>query len=147
MISLEDRLAIETLYSRNLWALDRGDADRFAATFTQEGRLHMRESHEGAGALQDFIRRVRAEDVAWPSSQHHMSSLLVEEASADVCLGQSYVMRVHRLPTRSRGNCQIIWSGYTLDRCTKADGKWRFAERRFRAWEGDIPNPDEARTI
>lgn len=141
MITTEDRFAIDALYARSFWALDLGDADAFAATFTADGALHMLERHEGVGALRAFVQRVRTEDPAWPGSQHHTSSLLVEPDGPDACAAQSYVIRVHRLPTRSRGNSHIAWSGYTLDRCVKQAGSWRFAERRFKAWEGDIPAP------
>ncbi len=139
MITIEDRLAIEELYARHWWALDRGDAAAFAATFTEDGLLAMHEDHRGRTAIADFVRAVAAAP-AGGQTNHHMSSLVLTAAGEDVT-GQSYVLRVHRLPTRSRGNTQILWSGYSIDRCVRGPDGWRFAERALRAWEGDVPAP------
>jgi hypothetical protein len=140
MISIEDRQALDDLFARNLWALDLYDGKAFAATFTPDGVLGMREDHRGSAALEAFVATLRKDiPAAW--SNHHMSSLVVTPDGKDSVAAQSYVIRVHRLPTQSRGNCSIIWSGYTSDRCVKRGGKWLFAERVFRAWEGDIAAP------
>lgn len=140
MISIENRIEIETLFTRFWWAFDRGDAAGCAATFAPDGLLAMREDHAGRDRIVALVNDVAAAP-AGGQSNHHMSSLLMESAGPDEVVAQSYVIRVHRLPTRSRGNCQVLWSGYSQDRCIKVDGRWLFAQRTLRAWEGDIPAP------
>ena len=139
MINIEDRLAIEDLYARNLWALDLSNAKAFSATFTPDGVLGMREDHRGAAAIEAFVAAL-AKDLPAAWSNHHMSALTLSAAGSDV-VAHSYIIRVHRLPTQSRNNCSIIWSGYSRDRCVKRGGTWLFAERVLRAWEGEIAAP------
>jgi hypothetical protein len=137
MISIEDRQALDDLFARNTWALDLYDAKAFSATFTPDGVLGMREDHRGTTAIEAFVAALGKDlPAAW--SNHHMSALIMTAESADTVVAQSYVIRVHRLPTQARNNCSIIWSGYTNDRCVKRGGAWLFAERFFRAWEGEI---------
>lgn len=140
MLSIEDRIEIETLFARFWWAFDRGDAAGCAATFLPDGVLAMREDHAGRDRIAALVDDVAAAP-AGGQSNHHMSSLLIEASGPGEVVAQSYVIRVHRLPTRSRGNCQVLWSGYSQDRCVKVDGRWLFAQRALRAWEGDIPAP------
>lgn len=146
MISIEDRIAIEDLYARQWWALDTGDAEGFAATFAEDGILRMAQDHEGRTAIADFARTVAAAP-AGGQSNHHMSALIVQPDGDGGISAHSYVIRVHRLPTRSRGNCQVLWSGYSTDRCVKEGGRWVFAERAMRAWEGAVPAPVAARAM
>lgn len=138
MISIEDRVAIEQLYARHWWAFDAGDASGFAATFAEDGILRMAQDHDGRGAIAEFAQAV-ATAPAGGQSNHHMSALVLEASSSETVSARSYVMRVHRLPTRSRGNCQVLWSGYSTDRCVKTASGWVFAERTLRAWEGPFP--------
>jgi hypothetical protein len=136
-LSSEDRLDIAELQASNFWALDLGDSDAFAATFVPDGTLQMRRTYHGREAIRAFVAEFRIQDVGFPRAQHLVSQLNVE-GSGDRCAVRTYVTRVHRLPGQHRGNSQIIWSGYSADTCVKVDGRWLFASRALRAWEGDI---------
>jgi hypothetical protein len=135
--SAEDRLAVEDLLARHVWALDRGDVESFVAAFTADGVLETADRHAGHAAIRDFAKLVRLSDPWQPGSQHIVSSVWLE-GDADRCIAHSYITRVHRLPTRERNNTQVVWSGYATDTCVKVDGEWRFERRVLRAWEGDV---------
>lgn len=136
-LTAEDRMLIVELYSRNCWALDMGDEDAFAATFTQDGSLKMRGRYEGEEALRGFIREFRERDFGFPRAQHLVTGLIIE-GNHHRCETRAYVTRVHRLPGQQRGNCHIMWTGYSADICTKIASEWRFESRVLKAWEGDI---------
>ena len=140
MISIDDRLALDDLFARNLWALDLYDARAFSATFTSDGVLGMREDHRGGAAIEAFVTAL-GKDLPSAWSNHHQSALVIRADGADAVIAQTYLIRVHRPPTQARNNCSIIWSGYTRDRCVRRDGAWLFAQRTFRAWEGEIAAP------
>jgi hypothetical protein len=136
-LSAEDRLDITDLYARQAWAIDTGDIDTYVASFTSDAVLDLARRHTGHQAIREFAERFRREDPGLPGSQHVISQLLIrgdgEQASV-----RAYVTRTHRLPTRGRNNCQIIWAGYYTDRCVKQNGQWLIAEQVGRAWEGQV---------
>jgi hypothetical protein len=137
-LTVEDRVAIADLYARNAWALDVGDADGFVATFAESATLRMRATYDGHEGIRRFVDQFRERDFGFPRAQHLVSQLVIESGAEGRCRSRAYVTRVHRLPGQHRGNCHVMWTGYSSDTCVKVDGCWLFEARALHAWEGDV---------
>jgi hypothetical protein len=137
-LTAEDRIAIADLHARNAWALDLGDAPAFVATFTADAVLRMKQPYEGRHGIEQFMAEFRERDFGFPRAQHLVTQLLIDDAGGDRAGSRSYVTRVHRLPGQHRGNCHVMWTGYSIDTCVRVDGRWLFETRTLCAWEGDV---------
>ena len=136
-LSAEDRLDIADLYARNAWALDLGDVDAFVSTFTADASLQMKQRYVGHERIRHFMALFLDRDFGFPRAQHLVSQLVVE-GDGDRARARAYITRVHRLPGQHRGNCHVMWTGYSVDDCVRTGGRWQFSSRALRAWEGDI---------
>jgi 3-phenylpropionate/cinnamic acid dioxygenase small subunit len=138
VISVQDRLEITELYARNAWAFDTGDVEAFVATFAEDAILDLASRHEGHPKIRRLVQDAARYDPWLPYSQHIVSDVLIEPEADQRVRVRAYVTRIHRLPGRSRNNCQVVWAGYEEDVVTRASGRWLFAHKAARAWQGTV---------
>ena len=139
-LSAEDWVAIQELYARSAWTFDTGDAAGFVDTFTADGTLDMAQKHAGQAAITAFMADVLAKDPWLPYAQHLVTGLQVT-GDGSRATARAYVTRTHRLPGANRGNCMVVWAGYSTDALSKTAAGWRFSARTLRAWEGEVVAP------
>ena len=135
-LSVSDRLAIHDLVARYAWALDTGDVEGFVACFTRDAVIVEEvfedpdrwEGHAGIRRLAQHYFSVPD----FPGRQHHVSQLLIEGSVAR-CTARSFTF-----VTECRGEPPYIlrFAGYYEDRLRKLRGKWLFAARTIRLWDG-----------
>lgn len=138
-LSSEDRFAIQDLFARYSWALDTGDPEALAATFTPEGRIveevfDEADSWEGREGVAAMGRHYMASP-NFPGRQHHASMPLYEPRDATHVSARSFVFvtECHGEPPM-----ELRFTGYYLDEIEKWDGEWLFASRIIRLWDGPI---------
>ena len=123
-LSIEDRLAIQDLYSDYCHTIDDGRGKAFAACFTADGTLEvggMREPLAGVDALTAFGD---ATAQARPGLRHVVTNLLVD-GDGDSATGRAYL---YAYATAADGH-QVLMTGRYQDTLRKVDGSWRFASR------------------
>lgn len=118
-LSIEDRLDIQDLLARYNTAIDSGDAEAWAATFTSDGTFESGgRTHEGTEALTTFARGF-AERMA---GARHWNNNLVIEGDGDQATLTCYLLLM-------RAN-QVVTSARYQDTLRKVDGHWKFASRK-----------------
>ena len=137
-LTAEDRIAIEDLFARYAWALDTGDSDGFADTFTPDGVVvedvfDRANRNAGREAIRAFCERFRLWE-EFPGRQHYVGQLLVE-GDAERCQARSFTFATH---CRGEPPFPVSFAGHYEDELVKVDGQWLFAERIIRFWEGDV---------
>ncbi len=128
-MTAEDRLDIFDLFARYAWAYDCGDADAYAAVFTEDGLLADQGDLHAVGhaaireAIKTFfdMRGVHA----W---QHHNDHLRIE-GDGRTCTVHSYWLLAEH--NRDDGQHHLRAMGWYVTRCRKVDGRWLIAERTF----------------
>ena len=135
-VAVADRLLCLELFARYAWALDTHDVEAYVALFAPEGFTEMPGlgRFQGAARLREYGHSL-TDDPRYKGRQHWCAQS-VFEADGDAIRVKSYGSITYRNPeTKETG---ILGTGYYLDRLVKVDGKWRFAERVWNRWEGDI---------
>jgi hypothetical protein len=102
-LAASDYTEIQQLYARYNQAIDKGDADAWADTFTADGKFL---NYEGREALKIFINSWRTNPQMNGPARRHFSADLVITPSADGATGVVSAMlrpRLHRL--RARRTC------------------------------------------
>lgn len=128
MLSIEDRMAIEDLYTAYNRYIDADRIDDWVRTFAPDGAYVSSNTYRGHAELAAFGRK-RAksqEDVSYRSAQHWNSNLLLEE-NGDVVLGSCYLVRF--AVDRETGAKQVVTLGRYEDEITRIDGAWVFQRR------------------
>lgn len=149
-LTLRDRLAIHDLIARYAWALDTGDVEGFVDCFTPDAVVIEEVFEEpdrwaGHASLRRLAEHYRSVP-DFPGRQHHVSQVLVEGAASEARA------RSFTFVTECRGEPPYIlrFAGYYEDRAVKTSGRWRFAERIIRLWDGPVlarfPGHDGTRT-
>ncbi len=126
VLTIDDHLEIQTLVARYNHAVDSGDGEAFAVTFTEAGVLD-------AGALYLAGREALARFAeGLPDSQRaprHITSNLLVDGDGDRATAQSYVQMFTLAgdpPVQ-----QVAASGRYHDDLVKIDGRWHFERRVF----------------
>jgi len=137
-LTVDDRIAIKDLFARYAWALDTGDPDALADTFTPDGVI-VEEVFEEPDVWEgrDGVRRLgeRFRDVPdFPGRQHHVGQILVE-GDGERCSARSFAF-----VTECRGEPPFLirFAGHYEDELVKLGGQWLFAERIIRIWTGSV---------
>jgi hypothetical protein len=127
-LTIEDRLEITELVARYNHAVDSGDGDAFAGTFTDGGALDVgARVIEGRAALAAFAARL-PENVRAP--RHIASNLLIDGDGDAGCATLSAYVQMFALT--GDPPCQVVAaSGLYDDRLVKVDGRWHFERRVF----------------
>ncbi|MFM8304900.1 MAG: nuclear transport factor 2 family protein [Actinomycetota bacterium] len=122
-LTLEDRLAIQDLYSAYNHAIDHGRAEDFGACFTADGSLDTGwgDPTVGTAALVAFVPVVNQ---AMPGMRHSVSNLLIE-GDGDDATGRAYLYS-YRAGVNGH---EVVLTGVYHDTIRRVDGAWRFVTR------------------
>lgn len=131
-----DRIAVEDVMARYVWAVDSLDADGYVAVFTPDAVI---DSNGSISKGHDEIRKVvtgliqrrddnRAKGLP-PSNLYHVSSnVRITFPAAGEALHQSYWQTVRR---DKAGTVVVAAMGRSEDRLVKRDGKWLIRFRKL----------------
>lgn len=144
---LADRLKIEDLMARYIFALDWRDAEGYAATFTEDGVLNYgggqavgreaiaamvdglaeREAAAAAGAA--AAATADAPAVRRPRTQHFVTNIVLDIADdGQTAKGWAYwVAMSNNNPERA---AEVSSYGHYIDELRKVDGEWLFVSRQ-----------------
>ncbi len=118
-LSIEDRLDIQDLAARYNTAIDSGDAEAWAATFTPDGTFESGgRTHQGTEALTAFARGF-ADRMA--GARHWNNNMIIEGD------GDQATLRCYLLLMRAG---QVVTSARYEDTLRRVDRQWRFASRK-----------------
>lgn len=118
-LSADDMNEIQQLYARYAWAIDGGDAETFASTFTDDGAFN---AMVGRDTLVKFATTFHA---GIGSHLRHWNSNLVVQPSPTGASGQVYLMLVDFAPSPAT----IVRVGSYTDELAKTAKGWRFKKR------------------
>lgn len=128
VLSVEDRLLLHELYARYNLAFDDGDADTWAALFTDDGVFATSRVISGReGLLQLALERSRTRDEQPVEHVQHWNNNILLERDGEIVRGRCYLIRVAR--DRATGELSVITLGQYRDEIVQVDGQWRFARR------------------
>lgn len=125
MSATDDIVAIQQLLARYNTAVDRGDGEAFAATFTDDGVSINGESRvTGRAALAAVPARVAA---SAPGLRHWVANHVIDVD------GDEATATVYLLALRAGTPPSLLTSGRYVDRLRRTAEGWRFAVREFLA--------------
>ena len=129
-LSVEDRLEIHELIAAYNHYEDNGDAQSWAALFTEDGGFEGSNNKkvQGRATLLEFAKR-RFIDKPQTRNWVHWVSNVVVEATADGASAKSYQMTIEA----QENGYKIHKLSLKLDELRKENGAWRFYMRRFGA--------------
>jgi len=135
-LSTQDYVEIQQLYARYNVAIDSGDAEAYAATFTPDGVFNTFTGHD---ALVGFIKAWR-ERLGGANRRHWNTNLLIS-GDGKTASGSVYLMLID-ISTRPPAIAQA--ATYT-DSLVKTKDGWRFSKRTTHA-DSTAPAPAPAST-
>lgn len=131
----EDRAAIMDLQGRYLFALDFGDADTYASTFTEDGVIDWaRGEVKGRKAIREFVASGTynptqdAEKGKWPAASRHFVTNQVIKVDGNTAKAMTYWFEATN-KTADRRTMVMGLFGHYEDDLIKIDGKWYFKKR------------------
>ena len=126
-LSTQDYIDIQQLYARYNEAIDSGDGEAYATTFTPDGIFN---TYKGHDALVGFIQQWKEKMNG--ANRRHWNTNLVITPTAEGASGSVYLML---LDVGVRPPAIVSTAKYTDALVKTADG-WRFKQRATR---GDAP--------
>jgi ketosteroid isomerase-like protein len=128
-VPIEDRIAIEDMFTAYCAAIDeRSDANVAASFYTEDGVLDNRALGsplvEGRGAVQETIGGMFA---SMASLEHYLSNFQLQTMDADAAAAQAYV---HAYGTPKGGDAFAMRGIYRLE-ARRADGVWKISRLTF----------------
>jgi hypothetical protein len=130
-LSPQDHAEIQQLYAKYNHAIDSGNAEEWAATFTADGVFNNR--FTGREALIGFVNNWKANG----TSRRHWNSNLTVTASGQGAKGSVYLM----LLDVGVKPAAVMATGVYSDELVKTADGWRF---KSRAVKMDAPTPPPA---
>jgi hypothetical protein len=134
----EDRAMIEDLQARYMFALDFGDADAYASTFTNDGVLnHGRGETKGREAIRNYIlenkksaETQRSKDTSGlrPAAGRHNISNIVIKVNGNKAVGRAYWF--HMSNNNAKRTAELDSFGHYEDEMVKVKGQWLFSKRK-----------------
>ncbi|WP_423922679.1 nuclear transport factor 2 family protein [Candidatus Poriferisodalis sp.] len=123
----DDRVEIRDLISRYNKAIDTGDADGYANTFTPDGEfIGIVGTFNGRDELRAFAAAYAIEEqyAEFASAQHWVTNVVADGDGAEATVF-SHLQMVKPLTDGGR----ILLVGHYDDVVRKVDGQWLFAQR------------------
>ena len=127
-VSAQAYAAIQNLYARYNWCSDQGDANGYAACFTEDGELSL----PGVGLHvrgRENLREFKRQDKARRGDRirrHWNSGLWLEAVDGETMRGDA----ISTAMTERRGEAPVLNDiGAYDDTIVRRDGEWRFAKR------------------
>ncbi len=135
----EDRIAVEDVMARYVWAVDSFDADGYVSVFTTDAVI---DSNGSISKGHDEIRKVvtglikfrednKAKGLPASSMHHVISNVRITFPKPDEALHQSYWQTVIR---DKDGKMIPAAMGRSEDRLVKQNGKWLIKLRKLTAF-------------
>lgn len=132
----EDRIAVEDVMARYVWAVDSFDADGYVAVFTEDAVI---DSNGSISRGRDEIRKIvagliqrrdanTAKGVPAGNLYHLVSNVRITFPVPGEALHQSYWQTVRR---DQEGKMTAAAMGRSEDRLVKRDGKWLIRFRKL----------------
>lgn len=134
-ITIEDRLRIQDLLMRYVWANNSANLEGVVSAFTADGIV------QPSTGERIPVRRWAAETFAHPGrgGRQHWAQLMSLEPTANGATARSY-WKV--LQWRAAADTKAIHAmGYYEDLCVKVDGQWRIKEKRMYRCNDETPLP------
>ena len=134
--SYEDRIAVEDVMARYVWAVDSLDAEGYVAVFTEDAVI---DSNGSISKGHDEIRRIvtgliqrrdanRAKGVPTANLYHVISNVRITFPKPGEALHQSYWQTVRR---DKDGKMTAAAMGPSEDRLVKRNGRWLIQSRKL----------------
>ncbi len=122
-MSVQDYVEIQQLYSKYNHAIDSGNADAWADTFTPDGAFN---NNVGREALKKFVTDTWVARMNGPSTRQHWNTNLSITGDSKAAKGSVYLMLVDfgTKPT------SIASMGLYDDELVKTPQGWRFTKRQ-----------------
>ena len=127
-LTTDDLIEIQQLYTKYNWALDSGDSEGYAATFTPDGVFNNNVGHDAIVKFADTFH------AGLGSHVKHWNTNLMILPSATGATGQVYLVLVD-FGTKP---ASIATSANYSDELVKGAQGWRFKKR---ATKGDVAPP------
>lgn len=127
-LTADDLVEIQQLYAKYNWALDGGDSEGYASTFTPDGVFNTNVGHDAIVKFADGFHAGLGAHV------HHWNTNLMITPTADGAHGQVYLVLVD-FATKP---ASIATSATYADELVKTAQGWRFKKR---ATKGDVAPP------
>jgi uncharacterized protein (TIGR02246 family) len=132
----EDRIAIEDVMARYVWAVDSLDAEGYVSVFTEDAVIDSNGSiSKGHGEIRNIVtnlikRRDDARAKGLPTSNlyHVISNVRITFPKANEALHQSYWQTVRR---DKDDKMTAAAMGRSEDRLVKRNGKWLIYSRKL----------------
>ena len=124
-LTAQDLVDIQQLYAKYNWALDSGDSEGYAATFTPDGVFNTNVGHDAIVKFADTFH------AGLGSHVRHWNTNLMILPTADGASGQVYLVLVD-FGTKP---ATIVTSASYSDELVKIAQGWRFKKR---ATKGDV---------
>ena len=132
----EDRMAVEDVMARYVWAVDSLDAEGYVAVFTVDAII---DSNGNISKGHDEIRRIVTGLIQWQEENkarglpvmkmyHVISSVRITFPKPGEALHQSYWQTMHR---DKDGRMVTGGMGRSRDLLVKRNGKWLIKERKL----------------
>ncbi len=132
---LIDKDQIRDLMARYVRGVDRGDWEGLRATYHPDAF----DNHgDYKGGVDGFIVYAKSRTGSAPQVMHFLGSCLIEFASRDIAVVETYFMTAHTLgreaqalygAERGDGPVQISQFGRYVDRVERRNGEWRTMRR------------------
>ena len=128
--SIEDTLAIQSLYARYNLCSDAADAEGYAGCFAADGALHVDAVGFHLTGREALMAYKRADRTGRQNRyrRHWNNNLLLEVASDHTVLGRCYLLAYNGEPGKSPVMSEC---GVYEDVLTNASGEWLFLSRRL----------------
>jgi uncharacterized protein (TIGR02246 family) len=132
----EDRIAVEDVMARYVWAVDSLDADGYVAVFTEDAIIDSNGSiskghEEIRGIVTSLIKRRednKAKGLPIANLYHVISNVRITFPKPNEALHRSYWQTVYR---DAENRMTAAAMGRSEDRLVKRDGKWLIQSRKL----------------
>jgi len=132
----EDRIAVEDVMARYVWAVDSLDADGYVAVFTDDAVIDSNGNiSRGHGEIRNIVTGLikrrddnRAKGLPTANLYHVISSVRITFSAAGEALHQSYWQTVRR---DKDGRMIAAAMGRSEDRLVKRNGRWLIQFRKL----------------
>lgn len=138
---IADRMAIQDVMYKWCRAIDRLDYDGMRAVFHPDAI-----DNHGAynGGVEGLVEWIRERHKPIPFSSHQISNILIEFASPELALVETYARTLQRYPAEAKANLaqlsggeagrpgvgmDLLTSSRYVDRFERRHGEWRIARR------------------
>jgi uncharacterized protein (TIGR02246 family) len=132
----EDRIAVEDVMARYVWAVDSLDADGYVAVFTEDAVIDSNGSiSKGHAQIRQIVTSLskrrddnKAKGVPAANLYHMVSNVRITFPKPNEALHQSYWQTVRR---GDDGRMIAAAMGRSEDRLVKRNGKWLIQSRKL----------------